>query len=82
MLDKLKELIGCFALYCCGYELMSNHYHLVLSLDRDAAKARTRVEVIGRWHSLFKGSVLTVRFLPGQSLTRAERDALDQFVIQ
>jgi hypothetical protein len=37
---------------------MSNHYHLVLFVDRDAAKAWTLDEVIERWQKLFKGSVL------------------------
>jgi hypothetical protein len=58
ILDRLKELTSCFSIDCCGYALMSNHYHLVLFVDRDAAKAWTLDEVIERWQKLFKGSVL------------------------
>jgi hypothetical protein len=80
ILDKLKELTGCFAIDCCGYALMSNHYHLVLFVDRDAAKAWTLDEVIERWQKLFKGSVLVDRYRSGQNLSRAEWDALGQLV--
>jgi hypothetical protein len=41
ILDRLKELIGSFSIDRCGYALMSNHYHLVLFVDRDAVKAWT-----------------------------------------
>jgi hypothetical protein len=37
--DRLKELIGCFSTDCCGYAVISNHYHLVLFVDHDAAKS-------------------------------------------
>ncbi len=78
ILDKLKELTGCFAIDCCGYALMSNHYHLVLYVDRDAMNAWDQNEVIERWQRLFKGSVLADRYLSGERLSRAERDVLDQ----
>jgi hypothetical protein len=35
---------------------MSNHYHLVLYVDRDIAKSWNTNEVIKRWQRLFKGS--------------------------
>jgi REP element-mobilizing transposase RayT len=77
ILDKLIELTGCFAIDCCGYALMSNHYHLVLFVDRDTAKAWTQDEVIERWQMLFKGSVLVGRYRSGQKLSRAEQEALN-----
>jgi REP element-mobilizing transposase RayT len=82
ILDRLTELTGCFSIDCCGYALMSNHYHLVLFVDRDAAKAWTLDEVIERWQKLFRGSVLVDRYRSGQNLSRAERDALGQLVSQ
>jgi hypothetical protein len=82
ILDRLKELTGCFSIDCCGYALMSNHYHLVLFVDRDGAKAWTLDEVIERWQKLFKGSDLVDRYRSGQNLSRVERDALGQLVSQ
>jgi hypothetical protein len=80
ILEKLIELTGCFAIDCCGYALMSNHYHLVLFVDRDAAKDWSQDEVIERWQKLFKGSVLVDRYRSGQNLCRAEREVVDLLV--
>jgi hypothetical protein len=80
ILDRLKELTDCFSIDCCGYALMSNHYHLVLFVDRDAAKAWTLDEVIERWQKLFKGPDLVDRYRSGQNLSRAEWDALSELV--
>jgi putative transposase len=46
ILDKLIDLTGYFSIDCCGYALVSNHYHLVLFVDREAAKAWSQDEVI------------------------------------
>ncbi|MET0066219.1 MAG: transposase [Candidatus Thiodiazotropha sp.] len=78
--DKLKDLTGCFAIDCCGYALMSNHYHLVLYVDREAARAWSQDTVIDRWQRLFKGSVLVERYKSGENLSRAERNAVDLMV--
>ncbi len=80
ILDRLKELTGCFSIDCCGYTLISNHYHLVLVMNRDAAKTWTLDEVIERWQKLFKGLALVDRYRSGQNLSRAEWDALGQLV--
>ncbi|MET0028817.1 MAG: transposase [Candidatus Thiodiazotropha sp.] len=80
ILDKLKDLTGCFAIDCCGYALMSNHYHLVLCMDRDAANSWDQNEVIERWRRLFKGSLLADRYLAGDHLSHAERDALGKLI--
>jgi hypothetical protein len=76
--DRLKELIVCYSTDCCGYAVISNHYHLVLFVDHDAAKAWTLDEVIERWQKLFKGSVLVDRYRSGQNLSRTEWNALSQ----
>ncbi len=61
---------------------MSNHYHLDLFVDRNAANAWTLDELIERWQKLFKGSVLVDHYRSGQNLHRAERDALNQLVVE
>jgi hypothetical protein len=67
------DVAGSFAFDCCGYALMSNHYHLVLFVDRDAAKAWTLDEVIVRWQKLFKASAL-VRRIPFAWLPEKPRE--------
>ncbi|MEJ2404035.1 MAG: hypothetical protein P8171_07055 [Candidatus Thiodiazotropha sp.] len=80
ILDRLKELTDCFSIDCCSYALMSNHYPLVLFVDRDAAKAWSLDEVIERWQKLFKGLDLVDRYRAGQNLSRAKWDALSELV--
>jgi hypothetical protein len=82
ILDRLMELTQSFAIDCSGYSLMSNHYHLVLYVDRDEAQRWDTDEVVKRWQSLFNGSLLADRYLSGDKLSGAERRVLDQLVDQ
>ncbi|MAK90060.1 MAG: transposase, partial [Oleibacter sp.] len=59
--SKLLELPGIFAIDIAAYAIMSNHYHVVLHVDKDAALAWSDKEVISRWHLLFKGNLLSQR---------------------
>jgi hypothetical protein len=58
---------------CC-----SNHYHVVLHVDREQNLAWNESEVIERWRRLFKGSLLSQRFSRGESLHQAEQHALSE----
>jgi hypothetical protein len=48
--DRLFQLADVFAIDVAGYAVMSNHYHLVLSVSRDEADAWSGDDVIERWH--------------------------------
>ncbi|MDH5425911.1 MAG: transposase [Gammaproteobacteria bacterium] len=78
--DKLLELAEIFCIDICSYAVMSNHYHVVLSIHKDQAQALSTLEVIDRWHQLFKGSFLSQRFLKNAALSKAELVALDKQV--
>lgn len=79
---KLLEFGGIFALNICAYAVMSNHYHVVLHVDPAQAKAWSSDEVIERWHRLFAGKLLSQRYLAGESLNSAERQALDDLILE
>jgi len=53
VVDRLAELAGLFAIEVCAYAVMSNHYHVVLYVDKTKAQSWTLDEVITRWTSLF-----------------------------
>ena len=53
LVERFKELSSIFAIDICAYAVMSNHYHLVLHVDRSTAKAWSDEEVIKRWTTLF-----------------------------
>lgn len=74
--SRLLELTGLFAIDVAAYAIMSNHYHLVLHIDQQMADGWSDREVVDRWHCLFRGSVLSQRFVQGQPLGRAEATAL------
>ena len=60
--DKLLSLAQVFCIDICAYAVMSNHTHVVLCVDRDQALALSELEVLQRWHSMHKGTLLTQRF--------------------
>jgi hypothetical protein len=51
--DRLKELVGIFAVECGGFSLMDNHLHLLLRIDPPEAQGWSAEEVSRRWLTLF-----------------------------
>ena len=68
--DKLLLLGQVFAIDICAYTVMSNHTHLVLYVDEALAKSWSTKAVVERWHQLFKGTLLTQRYLRGDVLEK------------
>jgi len=50
---KLLALPNTFAINIAAYAIMSNHYHVVLHIDKKQADQWSDLEVVERWHSLF-----------------------------
>jgi REP element-mobilizing transposase RayT len=82
VVDRLQQLCRVFAIDMAAYAVMSNHYHLVLRIDREQAMAWSTDEVIERWYALFNGHLLVDRLKAGQVLGRAERRAASLLVEQ
>ena len=74
--ERLLILATIYAIDIAAYAVMSNHYHVVLHVDREQGAAWTDAEIIERWHRLFRGSELSRRFDRGEPLDRAEQQAL------
>ena len=60
--DRIHVLSDVFTIDVCAYAVMSNHTHLVLHVCTEKAQKLTTDEVIQRWHTLFKGTLLTQRY--------------------
>ena len=73
---ELLKLPQIFCIDVAAYAMMSNHYHVVLHIDDAKAKALSARAVIERWHLLFKGNLLSQKYLSG-NLSPAEMDALN-----
>jgi hypothetical protein len=68
--ERIKQLATIFAIDIAAYAVMSNHYHVVVHLDRERALGWSVEEVLTRWTALFTGPLLVVCYL---SPARARR---------
>jgi REP element-mobilizing transposase RayT len=70
---KRLELLGkVFAIDIPAYAVMSNHYHLVLHVDKVRSDSWSMEEVIKRWLQLYRGPELVQRFVARECLTDEE----------
>jgi len=51
--NRLKELVGVFAVELAGFAVMDNHLHLLVRLDSKKAQEWSVDEVVRRWLSVF-----------------------------
>ena len=79
VVDRLKELAEVFAIEVCAYAVMSNHYHVVLHINREQGESWNTREVLERWTKLFSGHLLVQRFLANDSMGKAEVQRVEEF---
>jgi REP element-mobilizing transposase RayT len=79
VLERLSALTRTFAIDVCAYAVMSNHYHLVVRVNRSAAKRWSDEEVAARWSSVFDVPPLIERWLRGTA-NEAEADTAQQLL--
>ncbi len=73
--QRLFELADAFAVEICGYAIMSNHFHLVLTVRQDRALQWSDREVAERWLKLFRGPPLVRNWLTGSPQSEAQQNA-------
>jgi len=78
--DELLKQSEVFAIDIAAYAIMSNHYHVVLYINKEKADSWSVDQVIDRWQTLYKGHSLSQRYLSGQSMCEAEMDKLYELV--
>lgn len=81
VVDLLARLAAGFALDVAAYAVMSNHYHLVLRLNSEAAARWPEQEVARRWQCFFGQHVLVKRYLQGNCSTPAECAAAQKMLL-
>ncbi|WP_194435666.1 transposase [Vibrio fluminensis] len=77
---KLYSLAQIYCIDICAYAIMSNHYHLVVHINRDKALALSDHEVVARWQHDHQLPVLIVRWLARELRTEAEIDACKSII--
>ena len=79
VVDRLKVLANVFTIEICAYAVMSNHYHVVLFVNKPVAEALSTRAILERWTQLFAGPLLVQRYLSGDKLSKAEYQRVIEF---
>ena len=73
--DRLLFLAEVFCVDVCAYAVMSNHTHVVLRINKQKAESLGVKDVIKRWHRLYKGMLLSQRYIdPVESTALSEAE--------
>ncbi len=74
IVERIQQLAALFAIDVAAYAVMSNHYHIVIRIDRERALEWSVEEVLRRWTALFTGPLLVTRYLSAsrESMSQAE----------
>ncbi|OHU88186.1 MULTISPECIES: transposase [Pseudoalteromonas] len=80
--DRLLFLAQVFCIDVCAYAVMSNHTHVVLYVDDKKAQRLNDRAVLLRWHKLFKGSILSHKYLQGERLDEGQRFFLNKEITE
>ena len=80
VIERLRVLSDVFAIEICAYAVMSNHYHLVLRVDRRQADEWSNGQVVSQWRKLYKLPLLVARYQRGETTTQAEAAEAEQTI--
>ncbi|MEH6445355.1 MAG: transposase [Oceanospirillaceae bacterium] len=80
VIDRLAELDAVFCIDICAYAIMSNHYHLVLYINKQQVDELTDLEVIERWRKIYTGPDIIKRYLAGEKLSKAHHVLIAEIV--
>ena len=73
-----RKMLALTQVYCidiCAYAIMTNHYHLVVHINRSKALSLSSREVVERWKQDHKLPSLVMKWLEGQLTNNAEIEA-------
>jgi REP element-mobilizing transposase RayT len=74
---RILYLAQYFCVQVAAYAVMSNHYHIVLRVDRDTAVNLSPRDVIEHWQGMFKGTPLSNQYLKDpESLSVPQKSTL------
>ena len=80
VVDKIKQLSKIFSVDICAYAVMSNHYHLVVCIDKNRALAWSDEEVVVRWYQLYTGHSFVDQWLKGEVLSKSQQHVVKQLI--
>jgi len=78
--SDVLRLASVFFIDIAAFAVLSNHYHLVLHVDRDACLKATPKSIARRWHQVFSETEVTRKFVEGEQIEPHERNQLDSLI--
>ncbi|ABG40466.1 protein of unknown function DUF1568 [Paraglaciecola sp. T6c] len=78
--ERLLFLSTVYSIDICAYAVMNNHTHVVLCVDKTMADNWDSDEVLRRYHKLHRGTLLTQKFMNGDTLSQGELITFDETV--
>ena len=79
LIDRIKLLSDVFSIDIAAYAIMSNHYHLVIRVNREQAQDWSMDEVISRWYRLYHGNPLVDLYRQGQIDDEVRLSRIEEF---
>ena len=76
----LLGLASIFYIDVAAFAVLSNHYHVVVHVDRESANAADAKEIVQRWHHLFKPIEVSQKYVNNEYLEPHERHQLDVLI--
>ena len=76
----LLRLASIFFVDVAAFAVLSNHYHIVLHVDVEAAKEAQPKDIVRRWHQLCKPKDVSLKFIDGEHLESHEINQLNTFI--
>ncbi|MBT3531209.1 MAG: transposase [Gammaproteobacteria bacterium] len=76
LVTRIKQLSSQFSIDICAYAVMSNHYHLVLFVNKKKAESWSDEEVIQHWTELFPRNASLIKTLRMNMKSRAAQKQL------
>ncbi len=76
----LLRLASIFYIDVAAFAVLSNHYHLVLHVDRDCANNADAKDIVRRWHLLYKPKDVSQKFINEEQLETHEHKQLDVLI--
>ena len=76
----LLRLASIFCIDIAAFAVLSNHYHLVLHVNRDRARNADAKDIVRRWHQLYKPKEVSQKFINGEPLEPHEHKQLDALI--
>ncbi len=79
LVDRIKRLSSIFSINIAAYAIMSNHYHLVLQVDKVHADMWSMDEVIERWYQLYNGHPIVDEYLTNPDISPIKLAKVEEF---